>query len=199
MIRHTFPQLPFFLATLSLFHFLEYWITARHNTSRAKVGAFILTNNGSQYHIAHSCAIIEALVEYFFFPHLKQVTWITYVGLGLVVLGQTARSVAMWHAGGNFSHYVATRKEREHRLVKEGVYSVLRHPSYTGYWWWAVGTQIMLGNVVCALGFAAVLIVFFRRRIEDEEMLLGRFFGDEYKEYRQKSWVLIPGVWGKSD
>lgn len=31
-----FPQLPGFLAALSLFHFLEFYITAAYNTSRAK-------------------------------------------------------------------------------------------------------------------------------------------------------------------
>ena len=35
--RASFPQLPLFVAILALFHFLEFWITARYNTRRAKV------------------------------------------------------------------------------------------------------------------------------------------------------------------
>ena len=35
--RDSYPQLPFFVALLSFFHFIEYWITAEYNTRRAKV------------------------------------------------------------------------------------------------------------------------------------------------------------------
>lgn len=192
-LRHSYPQLPLFLASLATFHFLEYWVTAHYNTSRAKSAAFILFSNGAQYHAAHTAALLEACIEYWAFPGLKTVGWWTYLGLGLVVCGQVLRTVAMAQAGGNFSHYVATRKEREHRLVREGVYGVLRHPSYCGYWWWAVGTQVMLGNPVCTVGFGLVLWGFFKSRIRGEERLLSQFFPD-YQEYRKVSWVGIPGL-----
>lgn len=52
----------------------------------------------------------------------------------------------------------------------------------------------MLGNPICALGFAVVLVRFFGRRIEREEELLVDFFGQDYVEYRKKTWILIPGV-----
>jgi protein-S-isoprenylcysteine O-methyltransferase len=128
--------------------------------------AFILTSNGAAYNIAHASAIVEALVEYYFFPHLKALNWVTLIGLFLVIIGQTARTLAMKHAGSNFSHYVVTEKEAGHRLVTEGIYAWLRHPSYFGYYWWAVGTQVMLGNPICALGFAAFLWMFFSNRVK---------------------------------
>lgn len=34
--RASFPQLPLFITILSFFHFMEFWITARYNTRRAK-------------------------------------------------------------------------------------------------------------------------------------------------------------------
>lgn len=40
--RSSFPQLPFFIASLALFHFMEFWLTARYNTRRANLeGIFI--------------------------------------------------------------------------------------------------------------------------------------------------------------
>lgn len=46
--------------------------------------------------------------------------WI--VGVVLMLVGQVARSLAMIHAGTNFSHLVAYRREEGHVLVKSGIY-----------------------------------------------------------------------------
>ena len=43
-----------------------------------------------------------------------------------------------------------------------------RHPSYTGFFYWAVATQLMLGNVVSIVGFVYVLAKFFEARIIGE-------------------------------
>lgn len=163
--RSGYPQLPLYVGILSFFHFMEFWITARYNSRRAKVEAYILTSNGAAYNIAHATALVEAVVEYYYFPQLKAHPAATAIGLFLIVVGQTARTLAMKHAGSNFSHYVATRYESGHSLVDTGIYAWLRHPSYFGYYWWAVGTQVMLGNPVCAMGFAAFLWLFFHSRI----------------------------------
>lgn len=52
----------------------------------------------------------------------------------------------------------------------------------------------MMGNAVCLVGYAMVLWVFFERRIRGEERLLVEFFGEEYVQYRKRSWVGIPFV-----
>ena len=71
---------------------------------------------------------------------------------------------------------------------------MLRHPSYFGFFWWGIGTQLVCGNTLCLAGYAVVLWRFFSRRIEGEEGLLVRFFGDEYVRYRDRTWVGIPGL-----
>lgn len=72
----------------------------------------------------------------------------------------------MLHAGSNFNHLVQKEKRAGHVLVTRGVYRYLRHPSYFGFFWWGLGTQVVLGNVVCLVGYAVVLWRFFKRRIE---------------------------------
>ncbi len=72
----------------------------------------------------------------------------------------------MVHAGSNFNHLVQSKKRKGHVLVTGGVYRYLRHPSYFGFFWWGLGTQVVLGNAVCLVGYAVVLWRFFRRRIE---------------------------------
>ena len=46
--RASYPQLPFYVACLAFFHFMEYWITAEYNTRRAKVEGI-----SPQTHISH--------------------------------------------------------------------------------------------------------------------------------------------------
>jgi len=118
--------------------------------------------------------------------------WI--LGVVLMLVGQVARSLAMIHAGTNFSHLVAYRREEGHVLVKSGIYWYLRHPSYFGFFWWGLGTQIMLGNPVCFVGYTLVLWKFFNNRIRGEEELLVEFFEDEYQEYRARTPTLIPFI-----
>ncbi|RYF84537.1 MAG: hypothetical protein EOO03_14665, partial [Chitinophagaceae bacterium] len=36
---------------------------------------------------------------------------------------------------------------------------------YFGFFWWGVGTQLLLGNTVCFVGYTGVLWYFFSRRI----------------------------------
>lgn len=41
---------------------------------------------------------------------------------------------------------VAFNKLKEHQLVKTGIYAWSRHPSYAGFVWWALGTQVRTGT-----------------------------------------------------
>lgn len=162
---------PFFLASLSLFHFLEFWTTAAYNTPSAAVSSYLLSSNGVAYNLAHSAAFLECVVTNSFFPERAWLPrWLGYgmltAGLGLIAMGQVVRSVAMMQAGTNFNHIVQTSKAKSHQLVTHGVYGYLRHPSYFGFFWWGLGTQLMLGNVICFMGYAVVLWRFFSRRIE---------------------------------
>ena len=111
----------------------------------------------------------------------------------------------MIEAASNFSHQIATEKKASHTLVTSGVYSLVRHPSYFGFFWWSVGTQIFLANPLSTVVFVAVLWRFFSRRIQyfptgfclmsrAEENLLVGFFGEEYVDYRKKVGVWIPFI-----
>lgn len=123
----------------------------------------------------------------------------------MAVVGQFFRTTAMYTAGSNFTHMVASKKKPDHALITHGVYryadvlealqqekmrvylhvrlfflcriglitlcgrlptgkekctflyfvalcSISRHPSYMGWFWWSIGTQLLLCNpVVCLL------------------------------------------------
>lgn len=173
-------RVPFFLFALTTFHFLEYWVTARYNTPFASISAFLLTQNGAAYNIAHMSALTECILSRLFLPDsyftrtsapFIGIRGQVVLGLVLIVLGQIVRTLAMAQAGTNFTHTIQYRKREEHVLVKDGVYAVLRHPSYFGFFWWGLGTQLVLGNVVCFVAYAVVLWKFFAHRIKSEYFL----------------------------
>jgi protein-S-isoprenylcysteine O-methyltransferase len=157
----------FFVGTLCVFHFLEFYITAAYNTPIAYITSFLLTN-GSRYRQAHTMALIETVVTSYFFP-----AWqarvnpppIIALGVMMIAVGQAVRSVAMKQAGTNFNHQVQSRKNEGHELVTTGLYAHFRHPSYFGFFWWGLGTQVLLGNTVSFIAYAGVLWYFFHTRI----------------------------------
>ena len=161
-------RLPAFFVCLSLFHFLEFYTTARYNLPATRASSFLLFSHGRAYNTAHCLATLEILLSNFLFPRYQDSLVHPYtiaLGLILVVIGQTVRSVAMAQAGTNFNHMpVQTRKE-DHVLVTRGVYNYSRHPSYFGFFWWALGTQLLVGNKVCVVGYAGALWWFFYQRI----------------------------------
>lgn len=192
---HPIWRAPLFFSLLALFHFLEFLMTAQYNTRLADITAFLFSHNGAAYHIAHGTAMAECIITSLFFPAWQaRVSNPTTIALGLVavLIGQAVRSLAMATAGTNFNHLVQTRKRGEHVLVTGGIYAWSRHPSYFGFFWWGLGTQLMLGNAVSLAGYAWVLWTFFSRRIRREEEYLVAFFGEEYVAYRKRTGVGIP-------
>ncbi|CAO1631341.1 unnamed protein product [Parajaminaea phylloscopi] len=199
------PQLHLYLAAWATFHLLEFTVTARWNPTRLMKDSFLL-QNGWNYHAAHIFGILEFILESLWRnpsvgPSSSTASswpsWsaaITYLGITAVLAGQYLRSTAMIHAANNFSHQVAHKKRHDHALVTTGVYAWARHPSYAGFYLWAVGTQVLLHNPVSVCVFAVVLWSFFSKRVQSEERHLVDFFGDEYRTYRQRVWSGVPLV-----
>lgn len=186
----------FFVGTLCVFHFFEFWTTARYNTPLANTSSFLLTN-GSLYRQAHSFALIESAITSYFLPGWQariNPPWIIALGIVLILVGQVVRSLAMVQAGTNFNHQVQSRKNAGHELVTTGIYAYFRHPSYFGFFWWGLGTQLALGNTVSFIVYSGILWYFFKKRITHEEIYLVAFFGKEYESYRARTRVWIPFI-----
>ena len=176
-----FWRVPFFIAALSLFHFLEFFVTAKYNTPAATVSAFLLSSNGWAYNAAHGSAIVECIISHFFWPgrswagkllsvtepvYGSSVSLLLILGLVITVVGQIVRTMAMAQAASNFNHHVQSEHRSGHVLVTHGMYRFLRHPSYFGFFWWGLGTQLVLVNMFCFVAYAVVLWRFFYTRIK---------------------------------
>ncbi|KAG7096839.1 hypothetical protein E1B28_004248 [Marasmius oreades] len=115
-------QLGFFLSAWSAFHWGEYAVTAGWNLEKCSVDSFLL-DNGYIYHVANGTAVAEYLITLYLKPSLKSHSYLSQIGILLVIIGQIIRSTAMISASTNFSHSVAYRKRATHKLVTGGIYS----------------------------------------------------------------------------
>lgn len=78
----------------------------------------------------------------------KQPSVLSIVGLALVGCGEVLRKMAMIKAGTNFSHYIRHVRESGHILVTDGIFGMFRHPAYVGWFYWSIGTQVLIHSVV---------------------------------------------------
>lgn len=183
-----------FLMLWSFFHFAEWVFVATTSPKGLSTDSFLI-NHSDAFTKAIIASFVEYFLEWWLFPGLKG-TWLMWVGILVTGAGQTLRTLAQFHARHNFTHIVQEQKREEHVLVDDGPYRYIRHPGYLGWFWWAVGTQILLFNPVCIVGYAYAAWLFFRERIQYEEELLAskEMFGDKYKEYRSKTPTYIPFI-----
>ncbi|KAA0197358.1 Protein-S-isoprenylcysteine O-methyltransferase [Fasciolopsis buskii] len=123
-------------------------------------------------------------------------TVINVTGLLLCVVGEIVRKCAMVTTTTNFNHHVDTVHQKDHQLVTTGLYSWCRHPAYVGWFYWTLGTQLLLGNPLCLFGFGIVGYRFLHGRIVHEEKHLIQFFGEKYLRYQKTVASGIPFVKG---
>lgn len=184
-----------YMCSLSFFHYSEYLVTAIINPRSLSLDSFLL-NHSLEYTLAALSSWVEFTVEKLSAPELKQLNWISVVGLVMVLCGEALRKSAMLTAGSNFNHIVQNEKAQSHVLVTSGVYSYFRHPSYVGWFYWSIGTQVILCNPVCIVGYTIASWRFFRERIEEEELSLIHFFAEAYVEYKKKVPTGLPFISG---
>ncbi len=178
------------------------WFIIRYPYARRARGTATLRRDGSRRERALLAAAFAGL---FVIPIVNLATgWpraFAYdPGYGLVILGSLLFAFSLWlfrrshkDLGRQWSASLEVREG--HRVVRTGVYRLIRHPMYASFWLWAIAQAFLLPNVVAALsGVAAVALLFFAR-VRFEEQMMIETFGEDYRRYMQQTHRIIPGVY----
>ena len=174
------------------FHISEYVLAlVIHGISNVTLRSLLISRN---YLLAMLFSVLEYFIEIVLFPELKEQWLISNFGLAMVVIGESMRKIAIITAGKSFTHLIRTYPDDQHKLITHGIYGFIRHPSYSGFLIWSVGTQIMICNPVSTVAFAVVVWHFFAKRIPYEEYHLRQFFGAQYEEYARRVVSGVPFV-----
>jgi protein-S-isoprenylcysteine O-methyltransferase Ste14 len=80
----------------------------------------------------------------------------------------------------------------EHKLVTTGPYAHVRHPMYTFFYILAISTALISANVCVGLFGIIAWTILYTVRVEKEEDMLLEQFGEEYKEYMERTGRLVP-------
>ena len=116
--------------------------------------------------------------------------WASYIGLLLFAAGMCFRFWAILTIGRYFSPIVGIY--REHKLVTNGPYRYVRHPSYTGALAMLFGYGLILGSLIGSVVTLAVMFFVYIYRIKTEEAGLMKRFGKEYSRYAKGKSMIIP-------
>ncbi len=115
------------------------------------------------------------------------------IGLMVMGLGIAIRFVAISQLGRFHTPNVAVLDD--HEIFDRGLYRHIRHPSYLGALIAFLGFSLALGSWL-SLGVIMLLsLVVYLYRIHEEEAALCAGLGEQYENYRRRTWRLVPGVY----
>jgi len=115
--------------------------------------------------------------------------------ISLVTVGITIASVwlvlsAVRTLGKQWA--VAARLVEGHKLITEGVYSIVRNPIYTGMFGLMIATGLAISYWWTLPPAIIVFWIGTMLRIRNEEKLLREAFGKEFEEYAKRVPALLP-------
>lgn len=114
-------------------------------------------------------------------------------GLALLAAGSLLRRHCWRMLGASFTGDVQARADQ--RIVGDGAYRFLRHPSYTAGILMNAGIAVALGSWASAALLVVVSFVVYAYRIQVEERALLSVVGEPYREFMRTRKRLIPYVY----
>ncbi|KAL4074125.1 hypothetical protein V8B97DRAFT_1932041 [Scleroderma yunnanense] len=138
------------------------------------------------------------------------------IGIPLIIFGSLLRVYCFRVLGQFFTFELSIRED--HKLVTEGPYSIVRHPSYTAAMFMLVGhifstfdrnswlvassglfpyDEVSLTHTLWSLRILALLLApLITIRMNSEDEMLEKTFGEEWRAWTQRvPYRLVPGVY----
>ena len=107
----------------------------------------------------------------------------------------------------HFTFELAVQKEQ--KLVTDGIYGIVRHPSYSATILACIGYSVaqfcpgswlyeylgVVPTVALGTGLSAIVAAIFEERIRTEDVMLKKSFGEQWEEWAKRvPYRIIPGV-----
>ncbi|MCY7381762.1 MAG: isoprenylcysteine carboxylmethyltransferase family protein [Microcoleus sp. CAN_BIN18] len=155
-------------------------------------------NSHGEYLVLLQCALLAgfAILPVYQLPGFKiqspQLLYLTWFLASILGLGALILIVkGLIDLGKNLTPLPYPIENGE--LVQTGIYSIVRHPLYSGLILAALGWtifQISLSHLIAT----AILLIFFDIKANREESWLSEKYPD-YSEYRQRVKKILPGIY----
>jgi len=115
------------------------------------------------------------------------------IGYWIFIAGVLFRWYSIFYLGKFFTPNVVI--QQKHQLIEAGPYRFIRHPTYTGALVALLGVTLTMGNLLSLLIIFIPIVSVMVWRIRIEEAALLEAFGEQYRNYMQRTKRLIPLIY----
>jgi protein-S-isoprenylcysteine O-methyltransferase Ste14 len=128
-------------------------------------------------------------------PWLARITfsipvWLRWSGVVLSLAGLGLWTWTQIELGRQWSAQLTLRDH--HRLITTGPYARIRHPMYTAIFFWIGSLALVASNwLFVFMAVSTIAALSFRVPREEKMMLAG--FGDQYRDYMNRTGRFLPG------
>jgi protein-S-isoprenylcysteine O-methyltransferase Ste14 len=137
--------------------------------------------------------------KYMEWSSLALPTWARWAGLGLglfaIVLNAWSHKTLSQKLGADFDPVLRLLKVPA--LVTEGPYRRMRHPIYLAFLMMQTSVLLLTSNWFIGFCGIAIIVSVIAIRVPEEEKMLIEQFGDEYRNYMNRTGSLLPGPGSK--
>jgi protein-S-isoprenylcysteine O-methyltransferase Ste14 len=117
-------------------------------------------------------------------------TWTGWVGVVIFLLSLWLLWRSYADIGRNWS--ASLQIMEGHSLVTHGVYQRIRHPTYAALWLWGIAQPLLLQNWIAGFAHLVLFVPVYVLRVPREEQMMLDHFGEEYREYMERTGRVIP-------
>jgi protein-S-isoprenylcysteine O-methyltransferase Ste14 len=114
---------------------------------------------------------------------------LSYVGILILITGGLVLLVSRIQLGMYGSGKIVL--EEEHELITRGIYNYIRHPIYLGGLIGWIGISLALRGLITLFLFLVMYFLILKNRMDLEEQLLQKAFGEEYLSYMKRTKRII--------
>lgn len=178
------------LCFLLAFHLAEYLIHKYLHPTKTTAADILLTK---KYITIYFVLFLISHIQWKYYDSLltKYAFFTDLTGYSLIIIGIIVRIIAIMQLKRNYLHSINCRKYSYNSLVTNGIYSLIRHPCYSGFMLIHIGIMVYLQNIIGVLFFIVFLNIFFHKRILFEERMLCKVFPNEYEKYKSRVWLSV--------
>jgi len=134
--------------------------------------------------------LIYSVTNWLGFANYTLPAWAGWVGVFFILLAL----IVFWRAHAdlktNWSPSLEIREK--HELITHGIYSTIRHPMYASQWLLVIAQPLLLQNWLAGWLNLGIFIFFYTLRVRAEEKMMLDTFGEQYREYMQKTGAVFP-------
>ena len=136
--------------------------------------------------------LIYSATNWLDFANYSLPIWAGWLGVILILLALLVFWRSHVDLGLNWSPTLEIRTE--HKLITNGIFGYIRHPMYASQWIWVIAQPLLLQNWIAGLLDLFVFIAFYFLRVRAEEKMMLDTFGDEYRDYMNKTGAVFPKI-----